>query len=74
MLFSLVLGKIFKFNLEEILCASNANIGGPTTSAAMAVSKGWTKLVGPCLIVGTIGYVIGTYAGLIVGSLMGAVA
>ena len=74
MLFSLVLGKIFKFDLEEILCASNANIGGPTTSAAMAVSKGWTKLVGPCLIVGTIGYVIGTYAGLIVGSLMGAVA
>ena len=56
MLFSLVLGKIFKFDLEEILCASNANIGGPTTSAAMAVSKGWTKLVGPCLIVGTILY------------------
>ena len=74
MLFSLVLGKLFKFDLEEILCASNANIGGPTTSAAMAVSKGWTKLVGPCLIVGTIGYVIGTYAGLIVGSLMGATA
>ena len=74
MLFSFVFGKIFKFDLEEILCASNANIGGPTTSAAMAVSKGWTKLVGPCLIVGTIGYVIGTYAGLIVGSLMGAVA
>ena len=72
MLFSLVLGKIFKFDLEEILCASNANIGGPTTSAAMAVSKGWTKLVGPCLIVGTIGYVIGTYCGLIIGSLLGA--
>lgn len=72
MLFSLILGKIFKFDLEEILCASNANIGGPTTSAAMAVSKGWTKLVGPCLIVGTIGYVIGTYCGLIIGSLLGA--
>ena len=74
MLFSLALGKLFKFDLEEILCASNANIGGPTTSAAMAVSKGWTKLVGPCLIVGTIGYVIGTYAGLIIGSLLGAAA
>ena len=72
MLFSLVLGKLFKFDLEEILCASNANIGGPTTSAAMAVSKGWTKLVGPCLIVGTIGYVIGTYCGLIIGSILGA--
>lgn len=72
MVFSFVFGKIFKFDLEEIICASNANIGGPTTSAAMAVSKGWTKLVGPCLIVGTIGYVIGTYLGLIVGSLLGA--
>ena len=55
-----------------LVFAANANIGGPTTSAAMAVSKGWTKLVGPCLIVGTIGYVIGTYCGLIVGSLLGA--
>ncbi len=72
MLFSFILGKIFKFDLEEIICASNANIGGPTTSAAMAVSRGWTNLVGPCLIVGTIGYVIGTYCGLIVGSLLGA--
>ena len=72
MLFSFVFGKLFKFDLEEIICASNANIGGPTTSAAMAVSKGWTKLVGPCLIVGTIGYVIGTYCGLIIGSLLGA--
>ncbi|EQH51713.1 hypothetical protein QMG_3498, partial [Clostridioides difficile DA00256] len=25
----------------------NANIGGPTTAAAMAISKGWSKLVGP---------------------------
>ena len=39
MLFSLVLGKIFKFDLEEILCASNANIGGPTTSAAWPFPK-----------------------------------
>ena len=72
MLFSFVFGKLFKFDLKEIICASNANIGGPTTSAAMAVSKGWTKLVGLCLIVGTIGYVIGTYCGLIIGSLLGA--
>lgn len=27
---SLILGKIFKFNLEEIVLASNANLGGPT--------------------------------------------
>ena len=73
MLFSLVLGKIFKFDLEEILCASNANIGGPTTSAAMGRFQGLDKTGrDPCLIVGTIGYVIGTYCGLIIGSLLGA--
>lgn len=72
MLFSLVAGKILNFNLEEIILASNANIGGPTTAVAMAVSKGWTKLVGPIILIGTLGYVIGTYFGLIVGGILGA--
>ena len=71
MIFSLVAGKLLKFNLEDIILASNANIGGPTTAAAMAVSKGWTKLVGPIVLVGTLGYVLGTYFGLIVGSILG---
>lgn len=71
MIFSFVGGKIFKFNLEDIICASNANIGGPTTAVAMAISKGWTKLVGPCLLIGTLGYVLGTYMGLLVGSILG---
>lgn len=71
MVFSLVAGKILKFNLEDIILASNANIGGPTTAAAMAVSKGWTKLVGPIVLVGTLGYVLGTYFGLIVGGILG---
>lgn len=65
-------GRLFNFSLEEIILASNANIGGPTTAAAMAVSKGWTKLIGPTLLVGTLGYVIGTYAGLLLGGLFGA--
>lgn len=71
MLFSLVAGKLLKFNLEDIILASNANIGGPTTAVAMAVSKGWTKLVGPIILVGTLGYVLGTYFGLIVGGILG---
>ncbi|WP_047982284.1 DUF819 family protein [Ornithinibacillus contaminans] len=67
MIISFVFGKLFKFNLEEIILASNANIGGPTTAAAMAISKGWTKLVAPVLIVGTLGYVIGNYIGAAIG-------
>lgn len=72
MLFCLVGGKLLDFNLEDILIASNANIGGPTTAAGMAISQGWNKLVGPAMLVGTLGYVIGTYLGIIVGSLLGA--
>lgn len=60
---SLILGKLFKFKIEEILLASNATAGGPTTAAALAIGKGWSGLVGPILIIGTLGYVTGNYAG-----------
>ncbi|MBR1477581.1 MAG: DUF819 family protein [Lachnospiraceae bacterium] len=72
MLISFVIGKLFRFSLEEIIIASNANIGGPTTAAGMAISQGWNKLVGPSMLVGTFGYVIGTWLGIIVGSILGA--
>ena len=72
MLFCFLGGKLFKFDLEEIVLASNANIGGPTTAAGMAISQGWVKLIGPCMLVGTFGYVIGTWLGILVGSLLGA--
>jgi uncharacterized membrane protein len=68
MIISFTLGKLFKFHLEEIILTSNANIGGPTTAAAMAISKGWVKLVGPILIVGTLGYIIGNYIGVLVNT------
>lgn len=67
MIISLVAGKLFKYNLEEILLVSNANIGGPTTAAAMAIAKGWKNLIGPILVVGTIGYIIGNYIGTTLG-------
>ncbi|MFD1413552.1 DUF819 family protein [Oceanobacillus jeddahense] len=63
LMLSLVFGKLFRMSLEEILLASNANIGGPTTAAAFAIAKGWRQLVGPILIVGTLGYIIGNYIG-----------
>ena len=72
MLFCFVGGKLLKFDLEDVILASNANIGGPTTAAGMAISQGWSKLVGPCMLVGTFGYVIGTYLGVLIGGLLGA--
>ncbi|RKD31947.1 DUF819 domain-containing protein [Thermohalobacter berrensis] len=70
MLVTLTFGKLFNFDLEEMLLASNANIGGPTTAAAMAIAKGWTKLVIPILLVGTLGYVIGNYFGIFMGNIL----
>ena len=72
MLFCFIFGRLLKFNLEEIILASNANIGGPTTAAGMAIAQGWNALVAPCMLVGTFGYVIGTWLGIIVGSILGA--
>ena len=72
MLFCFIFGKLFRFDLEDIILASNANIGGPTTAAGMAISQGWNKLVGPCMLVGTFGYVVGTWLGIVVGSILGA--
>ena len=70
MLFCFVGGKLLGFDLEDIILASNANIGGPTTAAGMAISQGWSALVGPVMLVGTFGYVIGTYLGILVGGIL----
>ena len=64
LVFSLVFGKIFRYSIEEITVASNANIGGPTTAAAFAIAKGWHSLIFPAILVGTLGYVIGNYYGI----------
>ena len=72
MLFCFFGAKLFKCDLEDAIIASNANIGGPTTAAGMAISQGWTKLVGPAMLVGVLGYVVGNYLGTIVGIVLGA--
>lgn len=71
MLFSFFFGKVFRFSLEEIIIASNANVGGPTTAAAMAIAKGWNALIVPAILVGTLGYVLGNYYGIFAGTMIG---
>jgi uncharacterized membrane protein len=63
---TLALGKLLRLNLEEILLAVNANLGGAPSAATMAISAGWPRLVLPGILVGIWGYVIGTPVGVMV--------
>lgn len=64
--------KLFGFSLQEMILVSIANTAGPMNSAAIAISKKWTRLVLPAFLVGIWGYVIGTYTGWMVGWLLHA--
>lgn len=55
-----------------VLTASNACVGGPATAAAMASARGWTAGVQPAIVVGTIGYAVGTPIGCLVGQALAA--
>jgi len=63
-------GKLLGYSLQEMILVSIANTAGPMNSAAIAISKKWTKLILPSFLVGIWGYVIGTYLGVIVGRIL----
>jgi uncharacterized membrane protein len=63
---TLAWGRLLRFNLEELLLAVNATLGGAPSAAALAVSAGWPRLVLPGILVGIWGYVIGTPVGVVV--------
>ena len=67
---SLLFGKIFKFSIEEISVAANAALGGPTTAAASAAARGYKELVTPAVLVGTLGYILGNYFGVLIGNVV----
>lgn len=67
LLFILLAGRLLNLDLAEIVIASNANMGGPTTAAAMAVGRKWNALVLPAILCGTLGYAIATFIGVGLG-------
>ena len=64
------IGKMANISLPEILIASNANTGGPTTAAAMAAARQWDHLVIPAILCGTLGYTIATFIGVFIGNVL----
>jgi uncharacterized membrane protein len=67
LLFLLVAGRLLGLELPELVIASNANMGGPTTAAAMAVARKWQHLVIPAILCGTLGYATATFIGMALG-------
>ncbi len=64
----LVLGaatSLLKLPLDAVLVGSNATVGGPATAVGMAAAKGWRELMQPAMMCGSLGYAIGTAAGLL---------
>jgi uncharacterized membrane protein len=62
--FLVSLSRLFKFDVYEVIISSAANIMGPSVAAPMAASLGQKKLITPGILVGILGYVIGTFIGV----------
>lgn len=64
LLFMIAIAKLFKLDVYEVVISSAANIMGPSVAAPMAASMGQKNLVTPGILVGILGYIIGTFVGV----------
>jgi uncharacterized membrane protein len=60
----IIVGKLLKLDLAELMIAANACILGPATAAALAAGHGWRDLVTPGMLTGILGYAVGTFIGV----------
>ncbi|KAL2652155.1 hypothetical protein R1flu_020283 [Riccia fluitans] len=61
------IGKLCGVQRKELLLASNANVGGPSTAVGMATAKGWRTLSVPSILIGIFGISIATFISIILG-------
>lgn len=65
-----LVGRALRFDVETLSVASQAAVGGPSSALALATARGWGALALPGVLVGLLGYALGTYAGLAVAALV----
>jgi len=66
------LGRLLGLTVPELVTASNAAVLGATTAPALAATRGWHSLVTPGVLVGVLGYALGTFLGTLVYRYWGA--
>lgn len=57
-------GRIFKIGLPALLVGATSCALGAPNAAALAGARGWDSLITPGILVGILGYAIGTYIGV----------
>ena len=60
----LLLGRVLRRPVPELLVASAACIGGPASGAALAGARGWPQLATPAVLAGSLGYAVGSFLGI----------
>ncbi len=67
----LLAGRFLGLTIPELVTASNAAVLGATTAPALAAARGWNDLVTPGVLVGVLGYALGTFVGTAIYTLWG---
>lgn len=63
--------RLFKLDLAQAITGSSAAFVGAGVTAAITTANGWRTLVTPGILCGVFGYVIATFIGVILTSLLG---
>lgn len=63
-------GRLARLDLATLSVASQASVGGPASALAVAVAREWPGLVLPGIIMGLLGYAVGSYLGMTVAYLV----
>lgn len=63
-------GYLLRIDAGTLAVASQANVGGSSSALALASARGYTNKILPGIAVGLLGYAVGNYLGLLVGSIM----
>lgn len=59
-----IAGGLLRFDLAELVIASNACVGGSASAGPIAAARGWPELVTPAILCGALGNAIGTFLGV----------